>query len=581
MPKDNVSKFVLEQVKMMPRLPGCYQYYDAKGEVIYVGKAKNLFNRVKSYFTSNDSIKVNVMVPKIAKIECIVVDSEVEALILEAELIKKYKPRYNILLKDDKKFPYFLVTDEEYPRITVVRKANKNPQKGKYFGPYTDSRAMWATLELLGKIFPLKKCKTPKFNSRPCLYYDIGQCTAPCQKMISSDEYKKILKDAMMFLSGRQSELLRALENEMKKYAKNLEFEKAARYRNSYLDIQKTMEKQKIVSENSKLNQDFIGIVKDGNLYSVSILEVREGRLINKKDFDFSKYSEVFNEPAEETLGNTSDVRVNEETNAPVTDFAEVSKAVMREYYSILNDTDIPKDIIMTTLPEDSSVYEKWLGGRSGKKVSLKVPKGKKEEEILALAQKNAEFNVGQLRLKELAELQNDYNEVGAYIQEKLGLTKFPHTIECYDISHIQGTNTVASRVFFENGMPKKSQYRRYKLRTIKKGEVDDFKSMREVLSRRFKRIQNGDDTAPDLIIIDGGKGQLSSVYEIMQEFGLKIDLVSLAKREEEVFKPNQSEPVIFPVKSPALHLFQRVRDEAHRFAVTYHKKLRSKSMLE
>ncbi|MCX4275244.1 MAG: excinuclease ABC subunit UvrC [Candidatus Gastranaerophilales bacterium] len=581
MPKDNVSKFVLEQVKMMPRLPGCYQYYDAKGEVIYVGKAKNLFNRVKSYFTSNDSIKVNVMVPKIAKIECIVVDSEVEALILEAELIKKYKPRYNILLKDDKKFPYFLVTDEEYPRITVVRKANKNPQKGKYFGPYTDSRAMWATLELLGKIFPLKKCKTPKFNSRPCLYYDIGQCTAPCQKMISSDEYKKILKDAMMFLSGRQSELLRALENEMKKYAKNLEFEKAARYRNSYLDIQKTMEKQKIVSENSKLNQDFIGIVKDGNLYSVSILEVREGRLINKKDFDFSKYSEVFNEPAEETLGNTSDVRVNEETNAPVTDFAEVSKAVMREYYSILNDTDIPKDIIMTTLPEDSSVYEKWLGGRSGKKVSLKVPKGKKEEEILALAQKNAEFNVGQLCLKELAELQNDYNEVGAYIQEKLGLTKFPHTIECYDISHIQGTNTVASRVFFENGMPKKSQYRRYKLRTIKKGEVDDFKSMREVLSRRFKRIQNGDDTAPDLIIIDGGKGQLSSVYEIMQEFGLKIDLVSLAKREEEVFKPNQSEPVIFPVKSPALHLFQRVRDEAHRFAVTYHKKLRSKSMLE
>ncbi len=581
MPKDNVSKFVLEQVKMMPRLPGCYQYYDAKGEVIYVGKAKNLFNRVKSYFTSNDSIKVNVMVPKIAKIECIVVDSEVEALILEAELIKKYKPRYNILLKDDKKFPYFLVTDEEYPRITVVRKANKNPQKGKYFGPYTDSRAMWATLELLGKIFPLKKCKTPKFNSRPCLYYDIGQCTAPCQKMISSDEYKKILKDAMMFLSGRQSELLRALENEMKKYAKNLEFEKAARYRNSYLDIQKTMEKQKIVSENSKLNQDFIGIVKDGNLYSVSILEVREGRLINKKDFDFSKYSEVFNEPAEETLGNTSDVRVNEETNAPVTDFAEVSKAVMREYYSILNDTDIPKDIIMTALPEDSSVYEKWLEGRSGKKTKLALPKCKKEEEILALAQKNAEFNVGQLRLKELAELQNDYNEVGAYIQEKLGLAKFPHTIECYDISHIQGTNTVASRVFFENGMPKKSQYRRYKLRTIKKGEVDDFKSMREVLSRRFKRIQNGDDTAPDLIIIDGGKGQLSSVYEIMQEFGLKIDLVSLAKREEEVFKPNQSKPVIFPVKSPALHLFQRVRDEAHRFAVTYHKKLRSKSMLE
>ena len=356
MPKTNVSKFVLEQVKMMPKLPGCYQYFDAKGEIIYVGKAKNLFNRVKSYFTSNDSIKVNVMVPKIAKIECIVVDSEVEALILEAELIKKYKPRYNILLKDDKKFPYFLVTDEDYPRITVVRKANKNPQKGKYFGPYTDSRAMWATLELLGKIFPLKKCKTPKFNSRPCLYYDIGQCTAPCQKMITSEEYKKILKDAMMFLSGRQSELLKALEAEMKKYSKNLEFEKAARYRNSYLDVKKTMEKQKIVSENSKLNQDFIGIVKQNNLYSVSILEVREGRLINKKDFDFSKYSTV--------QGDTDVTAEAAGGGGAVDEVAEISKAVMREYYSILNDADIPKSIIMANLPEDKTVYEKWLSGR-------------------------------------------------------------------------------------------------------------------------------------------------------------------------------------------------------------------------
>ncbi len=574
MPKENVSKFVLEQVKLMPKLPGCYQYYDAKGEVIYVGKAKNLFNRVKSYFTSNDSIKVNVMVPKIAKIECIVVDSEVEALILEAELIKKYKPRYNILLKDDKKFPYFLVTDEEYPRITVVRKANKNPLKGKYFGPYTDSRAMWATLELLGKIFPLKKCKTPKFNSRPCLYYDIGQCTAPCQKMISSEEYKKILKDAEMFLSGRQTELLKALEDEMKKYSKNLEFEKAARYRNSYLDVKKTMEKQKIVSENTKVNQDFIGIVKEHNLYSVSILEIREGRLINKKDFDFSQF-------ASEPKGAV-DLLTDSDSKTPESnDFSEVSKAVMREYYSILNDNDIPKSIILSALPDDKNIYETWLSTRSGKKVTLSVPKNKKEEEILALAQKNAEFNIEQLKLKEFAELQNDYNEVGAYIQEKLGLKNFPHTIECYDISHIQGTNTVASRVFFENGMPKKSQCRRYKLRTIKKGEVDDFKSMREVLSRRFKRIVNGDETAPDLIIIDGGKGQLSSVYEIMKEFNLNIDLVSLAKREEEVFKPNISEPVIFPIKSSALHLFQRVRDEAHRFAVTYHKKLRSKNMLK
>ena len=363
----------------------------------------------------------------------------------------------------------------------------------------------------------------------------------------------------------------------MKKYSKNLEFEKAARYRNSYLDVKKTMEKQKIVSENTKVNQDFIGIVKENNLYSVSILEIREGRLINKKDFDFSQYSSEPKTLNEADLDDAAGLNNSSENK----DFSEISKAVMREYYSILNDNDIPKSIILNALPDDKNIYEAWLSGRLGKKVSLNVPKNKKEEEILALAQKNAEFNIEQLKLKEYAELQNDYNEVGAYIQEKLGLKNFPHTIECYDISHIQGTNTVASRVFFENGMPKKSNYRRYKLRTIKKGEVDDFKSMREVLSRRFKRITAGNEKAPDLIIIDGGKGQLSSVYEIMKGFNLNIDLVSLAKREEEVFKPNISKPVIFPIKSPALHLFQRVRDEAHRFAVTYHKKLRSKNMLK
>ena len=199
--KKNINPDVLKQVKLMPKLPGSYQFYDKDGKVIYVGKAKNLFNRVRSYFISNDSIKVNVMVPKIAKIECIVVDSEIEALILESELIKKYKPRYNILLKDDKKFPYFLITNEPYPRITVVRKANKNPLKGKYFGPYTDSRAMWATLDVIQKIFPLKKCKTPKFKTRPCLYYDMGQCMAPCQKMVTPDEYKKVIKDVELFLT--------------------------------------------------------------------------------------------------------------------------------------------------------------------------------------------------------------------------------------------------------------------------------------------------------------------------------------------------------------------------------------------
>lgn len=554
----NVSKEVLDQVKLMPKLPGSYQFYDNKGTVIYVGKAKNLFKRVRSYFISNDSIKVNVMVPKIAKIECIVVDSEIEALILESELIKKYKPRYNVLLKDDKKFPYFVITDEEYPRITVVRKANKNPVKGKYFGPYTDSRAMWATLEVLERIFPLKKCKKPKFNSRPCLYYDMGQCMAPCQRLISPDDYKKILKDVELFLTGRRCELLKILKKQMDVASNNLEFEKAAKYRNSYLDIEKTMEKQKIVSENTKQNNDYIGVMREGNIFCAAVLEIREGCLVNKKDFDFKGIQ-------------TEDK----------TDFKEIIKAIMREYYSIMDDINIPKNIIVQELPDEKEIYEAWLSERKGSNVKIVEAKTEKDKEILSLAQKNSIFNLEQLKLKNLSELQNDYNEVGAYIKEKLGLKKFPHIVECYDISHIQGTNTVASGVVFENGFPKKSLYKKYKLRTIEKGEVNDFKSMNEILKRRFKRIKEKNDYIPDLIIIDGGKGQLSSAYNAMKEEGFDIDMVSLAKREEEVFVPNKKTSVIFPVNSGSLYFFQRIRDEAHRFAITFHRQLRNKNMLQ
>ena len=548
---------IKQQIKLMPKLPGCYQYFDKNGEIIYIGKAKNLYNRVNSYFVGKkDSPKLQVMVPQIVRVECIVVNSEIEALILESELIKKYKPKYNILLKDDKKFPYFLITDEEYPRITVVRKANKNMQKGRYFGPYTDSRAMYCTLETLGKIFPLKKCKTPKFNSRPCLYYDIGQCCAPCQKLISSEDYKKILKDVELFLSGRQSELLKIIEKEMKKASDNLEFEKAARYRDSYNDIKKTMEKQKVVSENTRLNQDFVGIVKSGSLYCASILQVRQGRLINKKDFTFSHLA-----------------------NSGENDLPEIARAVLREYYAIITDNEIPSKITLAALPDDAAVYEKWLSLRLGKNVALNEAKSLRDKEMLTMAQNTAAFNLEQAKLKELTLIQNEYNEIGTYLMEKLALKKFPHTIECYDISHIQGTNTVASGVYFENGMPKKSKYRKYKLRTLQKGEVDDFKSMREILRRRFKRIKKGEIEPADLIIIDGGKGQLSSVIDVMKEMELDLNIVSLAKREEEVFLPNQTKPVVFPLNSPALHLFQRIRDEAHRFAITYHRQLRSKNM--
>ncbi|MBR5304094.1 MAG: excinuclease ABC subunit C [Candidatus Gastranaerophilales bacterium] len=549
---------IKQQVKNMPKLPGCYQYFDSTGEIIYIGKAKNLYNRVNSYFIGDkkDSPKLQVMVPQIECIECIVVNSEIEALILENELIKKHKPKYNILLKDDKKFPYFLITQEEYPRILVVRKSNRNQLKGKYYGPYTDSRAMWATLEVINKIFPIKKCNHPKYKSRPCLYHDIGQCCAPCQKKISSDDYKKIIKNAELFLSGKRKELIKTLKAEMEKASSKMEFERALLYRNSIQDIEKTLEKQSIVFESTRANYDYIGIANSSNLICISIIQIRQGRLINKKDFSFSQFLKDSN------------------------NLDEIIQSTIREYYIILNDEELPSKIILSDNFEEVETYKKWLSLRLNKDVSIIKASSKTDKEILSLAQKNANYNLEQQKLKELANIQNDYNEVGCYLQEKLKLTNFPHTIECYDISHIQGTNTVASGVYFENGQPKKSKYRKYKLKTLQKGEVDDFKSMREILSRRFKKIKAGAIAAPDLIIIDGGKGQLSSVIEIMKEFKLNLNIVSLAKREEEVFLPNKKEPVILAQNSAALHLFQRIRDEAHRFAITFHRQLRSKNML-
>ena len=555
----NLPQEVQQTLSIIPELSGSYQYYDKDGEIIYVGKAKNLKKRVYSYFNKHhDSPKLRVMVPQIAKIQFIVTDSEVEALILESHLIKKHKPKYNVLLKDDKKFPYFVITEEEYPRIIVARKANKNKIKGKYFGPYTDSRAMYATLDLIKKLFPLKQCKNPKFKDRPCLYYHIGRCMAPCQRLITPDEYKKILKNVELFLTGKQKELVDALKKEMGKYAAKEDFEKAARYRDSWMDVQKTMEHQKVVFENTNINQDIIAVYNESNLFVVSLLQIRQGRLTDKKDFQFSN-----------TEGNLSSEY-------------EVLTTFLKEYYTMASESEIPNTIVLPRLLEqnDIELYTNWLASVAGKKVKISDAPTKRNIELLNLAQKNAKFFFEKVKLQKLTEIQRDYNEVGSYIQEKLGLTKFPYVVECFDISHIQGTNTVASMVTFENGLPKKSRYRKFKVRSTE-SKPDDFKSLQEVVERRYFGKLTETLPMPDLIIIDGGKGQLSSVMEIFESKGLEVDVVSLAKRLEEVFKPHKSEPVIFPINSPALYFSQRIRDEAHRFAITYHRKLRGKKATE
>lgn len=549
---------IKEQLRLIPELSGSYQFYDKDNTVIYVGKAKNLKRRVTSYFNKHHtSVKLCVMVPQIEKIEFIITNSEVEALILESHLIKKYKPKYNVLLKDDKKFPYFLITKEDYPRILVTRKANKNAAEGKYFGPYTNGKSMYTTLDLLKRLFPLKQCKTPKFKDRPCIYYQIGRCMAPCQKMVTPDEYKKLIKNVELFLSGKQMQLVDELKKMMEKYAANEEYEKAAKYRDSYFDVLKTIEKQKVVYENTKINQDIISVSSDEYIGGISLLQIRDGRLTNKKDFEISK----------------SDYDSDN----------EIISYFIKEYYQMTGEDDIPAEIIFSCEieKEEKDILEQWLTSKKGSKVKINHSVNKRNDEILELALKNSNYHLQEMKVKSLQEIQNNYNETGSYIQEKLKLNKFPHTVECFDISHIQGTNTVASCVVFFNGMQKKSDYKRYKIKTLPEGKPDDFQSMREVITRRYSRLLQDGKEFPDLIIIDGGKGQLSSAVEILNELGVKNqDIISLAKRIEEVFIPNKSQSVLFPTNSQALYFFQRIRDEAHRFAITYHRKLREKSAL-
>lgn len=544
-----------ESLKLLPSLPGCYLYYNSDNEIIYVGKAKVLKRRVKSYFNrKHDSVKVNVLVSQIDHLEYIITNTEVEALILESHLIKKHKPRYNILLKDDKKYPYFLITDEDFPRISIVRKRNINQEKGRYYGPYTDIRAMHSTLDFLKKIFPLKQCKTPKFKTRPCLYYHIGKCLAPCQNMVTSEEYKAIVHQAELFLSGKQSELMKQLMEQIQKYSETEQFEKAARLRDSYFDLQKTLEKQKVVYENTKLNEDVISLQHEDGILAIVIMMIREGRLIDKKDF-------------------TYDVELEDKTEFFATFF--------KEYYNTLS-LEFPDRIVSNELESvgDKALYEEWLNIISGKKVKISYGKTPQGRELQSLADKNAKVILDNAKLSKMSKIRDDFNKIGSYLKEKLKLNNFPYRIECYDISHIQGTNTVASMVTFINGLSKKSEYKKFKVKSTE-GKPDDFLSMKEVLTRRLSRLGEKGWDKPDLIIIDGGKGQLSSVMQIVEDMGItEIDFVSLAKRQEEVFLPKTSKSILLPRESSALFLIQRIRDEAHRFAITYHRKLRSQKSI-
>jgi len=557
-----------DKLKRLPDAPGVYIMKNSSGEIIYVGKAVSLKNRVRSYFQSshNHSPKVISLVSQVADFEYILTDSEVEALILECNLIKKHRPRYNVRLVDDKSYPYVKVTlNEDYPRVFMTRNVVRDG--ARYYGPYTDAGALRETLRLLKKVFPLRQCRQKSVDrqKRPCLNYHIRRCLAPCQGEVNREKYLEMIRNVCLFLEGRHEELVKTLAVRMEEAAENLDFEQAAELRDRIRDIEKVVEKQKIVSADLT-DQDVIALAREGELSGVVVFFVRGGKLMGREHFIIDETSEI-------------------DDNEILTSFVE-------QYY--IQVEYIPKDILLPLELTETGVINTWLEEKRGARVYLRVPRRGEKAKLVEMAQKNAAEELAQHRAREeQARARLEGALLG--LKDYLGLARIPLRIECYDISNIQGTESVGSMVVFVGGKPRNDLYRRFRIKTVE--GPNDFASMQEVLRRRFTRgLRELDEIAagklekekakfaemPDLVIIDGGKGQLSAAREIMKE--LEVDPIAtygLAKEQEHLFGEDSPEPVILPRNSESLYLVQRIRDEAHRFAITYHRKLRGKRSLK
>ena len=544
---EEFSDSIKKALAVLPDKPGVYLMHDAEGKVIYVGKAVVLKNRVRSYFRNlaSHTPKVKAMVAKIAEIETIVTSSEVEALILECNLIKKYRPRYNISLKDDKTYPYLKVTlQEDFPRLYMTRRLLRDGSK--YYGPYADAGAMHATVKLLRSMFPLRTCR--KMNpDRPCLNYHIKRCLAPCAGYVSKEEYGQMIKSVCMVLDGRTTELERDLKQRMQAAAEDYAFEEAARLRDQLQAVERLNESQKAVTNNGG-DMDIIGFAQDMTGNCLQIFFVRKGKLIGRDNFFLQDGGEARQ---------------------------EVLTAFIKQYYN--DATFIPREIVLPQLPEaeEQQLIEAWLCGKAERKVELFVPQRGVKRELLQLANDNALKLLSERLRKGSLSLKND-EQAAEELQQALGLEHSLERMDCFDISHTQGSETVASMVVFRKGSISKKDYRKYKIVSAE-GKPDDFKSMQEVVYRRYKDYED----LPNLVVIDGGKGQLSSALEVIRGLGLAdLPVVGLAKREEEIFIPHQSTSILLDRDSAALHLIQRIRDEAHRFAITFHRKLRGKRNL-
>ncbi len=545
-----MTDIVVEKLKLLPDSPGVYIMKDAQGTIIYVGKAIVLKNRVRQYFqhNKNHSPKVRAMVSHIADFEFIMTHSEVEALILECNLIKKHRPHYNISLKDDKSYPYVKVTvNEEYPRVFMTRRILKDG--ARYFGPYTDVTALHRSLSLLRKLFPLRTCR--QLQKRPCLEYHIRRCLAPCAGKVTPEDYDVMVRSVLLFLEGRTEQIEKELRTRMEQAAEAFHFETAARLRDQLLAVRKVAEKQNIVTGSG--DQDAIGLARSDLGVCIELFFVRGGKLLGRDHFLLDGSEE-------------------ESDSAVLTAF-------LQQYYH--RATFVPREILLPVAIDasESELLTSWLvEKKGGGKILLHTPQRGTKRDLVVMANGNAEkFLNDEATRRE----QSDAQTLGAVreLGEYLGLPKPPRRMECFDISHIQGSETVASMVVFEDGRPKKSDYRRFKIESTE-GKPDDFLSMREVTTRRYVGLP--EEELPDLIVIDGGKGQLSSALSIIrgQAHHLTVPVVGLAKQFELVFKENEEEPVVLPRHSQALYLIERIRDEAHRFAITYHRSLRRKRNL-
>jgi len=548
------------RLKSVPTRPGCYLFKNAEGETLYVGKAASLRTRLRSYFNSpnQQSVKNQVMLAQAVDFETIVTDSELEALILENNLIKDRHPKYNVMLRDDKQYPYLCVTlQEPYPRVIKVRRTRKDGSA--YFGPYADTRALGETVGVLKKLFPYRSCDLTIPDAaqhpdpvleRPCLEYFIKRCVAPCVRYADRATYMAIIQQVLLFLQGRHDEVLGQLRAQMGRAAEDMNFERAAQLRDQIAAVERSAERQKITSARGS-DQDIIAVVQEGADACVEIFNVRDGKVISQDHYLL--------EAAESEPG-------------------EVLSSFAKQFYG--RAAHIPREVLLHHSVQDSTLLEEWMTSLRGGKVSITVPVIGEKRRLVEMVADNARQALEQHKLRWMSDEQKTTGAL-LELQEVLELSTLPSRVECYDISNIQGASAVGSMVVFERGKAKNHEYRRFKIKTVE--GANDFAMMAEMLQRRFKRAET-DSTdesfgiLPDLIIIDGGKGQLHAAVDALRAAGREdLTVVSLAKRLEEIFIPDRPASVLLPRTSQALYLVQRIRDEAHRFAVTYHRNVRQK----